>query len=63
MTDRDATVQRLRVRDCGGRECRYCSKVFVPHPGFADHEDRCQLNPMSRPHITGTAVAMMGGEQ
>ena len=37
--------------------CRYCSTTFRPHPGFADHQDVCDLNPMNRPHIIGTANA------
>ena len=43
------------------RECRFCSETFLVHPGFSDHEDKCDLNPMNRPHIIGTAVAMYGG--
>jgi hypothetical protein len=42
------------------RTCRYCSEEFRPHPGYADHEDRCDLNPMNRQHIVGEAVAMYG---
>ena len=53
-------VARLRVRDRGGRECRFCSRMFIPHPGFADHEDKCRLSPMNRPHIWGEAVAVYG---
>jgi|GEM_PF-6327258 len=39
------------------RECGYCSATFTPHPGFADHEDKCRLNPINRPHIIGMANA------
>ena len=42
------------------RGCRFCSEVFRPHPGFADHEDKCDLNPINRPHIKGEAVAYYG---
>lgn len=38
-------------------ECRYCSTTYRPHPGFADHRDSCDLNPMNRPHVIGTANA------
>lgn len=51
-----ATHHLIRER----RECRYCSTIFRPHPGFADHEDKCRLNPMNRPHIKGEAVAYYG---
>lgn len=37
--------------------CRYCSTVYRPHPGFSDHQDRCDYNPINRPHIFGTANA------
>lgn len=45
------------------RECRFCSETFRAHPGFADHEDRCDLNPINRPHIIGEAVSMYGGQR
>ena len=41
----------------GRAECRYCSETFRPHPGFADHQDQCLLNPINRPHIIGHANA------
>lgn len=41
-------------------ECPYCSARYLPHPGFADHRDMCDLNPMHLPHIKGEAVAMYG---
>lgn len=50
-------VRRLRIQDHGGRECRFCSTWYLPHPGFSDHEDVCPLRPMNRPHIIGTANA------
>jgi hypothetical protein len=37
--------------------CPYCRRSYRPHPGFADHRDECDLNPMNRPHIIGTANA------
>jgi len=37
--------------------CAWCARVYRPHPGFADHRDRCRLRPMNRPHIIGTANA------
>jgi hypothetical protein len=43
------------------RRCPYCWKVYRAHPGWSDHRDECDLNPMNRPHIIGTAVAMYGG--
>jgi len=51
---------RLFSQQCR-RECRFCSTVFRPHPGFADHEDLCDYNPINRPHIWGEAVAVWGG--
>lgn len=57
MTDRRTLLRRLLIRDRGGRECRYCSTWFLQHPGFADHQDVCPLNPMNRDHIIGTANA------
>ena len=54
---RDRIVRRLRIQDHGGRECRYCSTWYLPHPGFADHQDVCEFNPLNRPHICGTANA------
>lgn len=38
-------------------ECRYCSTRYRPHPGYADHRDRCRLNPINRPQVIGTANA------
>jgi hypothetical protein len=55
--DVDQLVGRLRRRDRGGRSCRYCSAVFVPRRWKLDHEDRCSLKPVNRPHIWGTANA------
>lgn len=57
MTDCRQIIRRLLIEDRGGRECRYCSTWFLPHPGFADHLDVCPLNPMNRPHLCGTANA------
>jgi hypothetical protein len=48
--------RRARLPDRLAR-CRWCRRVYRPHPGFADHRDQCQLNPLNRPHITGTANA------
>ena len=41
----------------GEEVCRYCSAEYRPHPGFVDHPDICDLNPINRPHIAGTANA------
>lgn len=40
--------------------CQFCSRRYKPHPGFADHRDKCEMNPMNRPHIFGTAIAVLG---
>lgn len=52
-------VQRTRLPE-HLVQCPYCQKVYRPHPGFADHRDKCDLSPLNRPHITGTATAVLG---
>jgi len=63
--DQTGVVRTARVRADGVRipklavldRCPYCRARYRSHPGFADHRDQCDLRPMNRPHIIGTANA------
>lgn len=46
-------VPKLTILDT----CPYCSALYRAHPGWSDHRDQCDLRPMNRPHIIGTANA------
>jgi len=60
----DALLEAARRRHLSDEHarCPFCGSIYRPHPGFADHRDRCEWRPMNRPHIHGEAVAMYGGD-
>jgi len=64
--DQAGVVQTARERSDGTcvprtvllDRCPYCQSLYRSHPGYADHRDQCELRPMNRPHIIGTANAL-----
>lgn len=47
----------MTVGETSAVECPFCSTLYRAHPFRPDHRDVCDLNPLNRPHIIGTANA------